>query len=169
LFVADRGAVAFEVPQKWVVRHDKKGTLTIHDKEPPDDSARLSLTVFHLPPVEGGWGQLPLEKMMRELEQVGGGGKKKKKHKKPSVPLVIHKEPRFDSELLWAEKGNWPDPQNGRLIRCRQIMARARLVQILVTFDVYVDCGDKFEPAWADLLRSMQVAVPRDITGHIKN
>src|SRR5437588_5022688 len=30
-FCADRGAVAFEMPAKWVVRHDDKDALTIHD------------------------------------------------------------------------------------------------------------------------------------------
>ena len=167
LFVADRGAVAFEIPHGWVIKHDPKGTLTLHDKAPPDDSCRISLTVFHLPPVKGGWGQLPLEKQMIDAER--DMSKKKKKHRKPASPMIIHNEPRLDGELVWADKAHWPDPENGRLIRCRQLMARARLVQVLITFDVYTDTGEKFQPAWEDLLRSIQVAVPRDITGQIGN
>jgi hypothetical protein len=166
LFVADRGAVAFEIPKGWVVKHDGKGSLTLHDKAPPADQARLALTVFHLPPVKGGWGQLPLEQMMIEADEEPG--KKKKKHRRQAA-LKIHSEKRLEHELVWAEKGLWPDPENGRLIRCRQIMARARLVQVLITFDVYQDTGEKFEPAWKELLRSIQVAVPRSIDGQIGN
>ena len=41
LFIAERGAVAFEIPREWAIHHDKKDTLTIHDKEPPADRARI--------------------------------------------------------------------------------------------------------------------------------
>lgn len=166
LFVAERGAVAFEIPQGWVVKHDGKGPLTLHDKAPPADQARISLTIFHLPPVQGGWSQLSLEQMMIEADEERS--KKKKKHRR-QASLQIHTERRLEHELVWAEKGAWPDPENGRRIRCRQIMARARLVQVLMTYDVYEDAGDAYEPAWKDLLRSIQVAVPRDINGHIGN
>jgi hypothetical protein len=77
LFVADRGAAAFEIPSGWVVRHDGKQTVTIHDRPPPGDSCRVSLTVFHLPPVQGGWGALPLSDLivqLGELEQVDEAG-----------------------------------------------------------------------------------------------
>lgn len=40
LFIAERGAVAFEVPAGWVIRHDKKQTLTIHDLPPPPPPIR---------------------------------------------------------------------------------------------------------------------------------
>jgi len=166
LFVAERGAVAFEVPANWVIRHDQKQTLTIHDQPPPSDSARISLTVFHLPPVRGGWKQLALEKMLLEACEVRAP--KKKAGKRPAA-LVIHREPRTDVELIWTEKEPWKDPESGRLIRCRQILARARLVQCLITFDVYEDAADRFEQAWHDLLSTLKLAIPRDLTGRVGN
>src|SRR6185437_279934 len=155
LFVADRGAVAFEIPHDWVIKHDAKQGLTMHDQAPPDDQARISLTIFRLPPVQGGWGKLSLEQMMIDCEK--GRGKKKKGHK-PPAKMEMHIEHRPELDLVWAEKGIWPDPENGKPIRCRQLMARARLVQILITFDVYENVTAKFEPAWENLLRSIQVA-----------
>src|SRR5579864_6490818 len=98
LFVADRGAVAFELPHDWVVRHDQKQTLTMHDKEPPADRARISLTVFHLPPVQGGWKKLPLESLFRTVSK-----QERKESKQPPEKLVVQHEPRADMELIWAE------------------------------------------------------------------
>src|SRR5205085_2904596 len=115
--------------------HDGKQTVSIHDLPPPKDSCRIALTVFHLPPVQGGWGGLPLEKMFRQSCDESIHKKKRKKSARPTRPLEIHVEPRPDLELVWADKGNWPDPENGKPIRCRQLMARARLVQVLITFD----------------------------------
>jgi hypothetical protein len=165
LFIADRGAVAFEIPKGWVVKYDSKQGLTIHDQAPPADQARLAMTIFRLPPVQGGWSQIPLDQMMIAVEK---DRSKKKKHRK-QFKLQIHVEHRPEVELVWAEKGTWPDPENGKPIFCRQIMARARLVQVLITFDVYQEVAGKFQAAWEDLLRSIQVAVPRDITGQIGN
>jgi hypothetical protein len=178
LFVADRGAASFEIPDKWVVRHDGKHvapTVSIHDANPPKDSCRISLTIFHLPPVEGGWGQLPLAKQLQEANAAEDPRKKKKNKKTaprpltPPKPLEIHTEPRPDLELIWADKGLWNDPDNGKPIHCRQLMARARLVQILITFDVYNEVREKFEPVWKDLLRTLRVAVPRDLMGNVGN
>lgn len=168
LFIADRGAVAFEIPAKWVIRHDNKQTLTIHDRPPPDDQARISLTVFHLPPVRGGWKQLPLEKLLIEATESKARKQKKKGGKVPAAP-VVHREDRPELELVWLEKEPWTDPKNGKKIRCRQVLARARLVQCLMTFDVYEDAADRFQPTWEDVLATLQLAVPRDLAGHVGN
>ena len=164
LFVADRGAVAFEIPHGWVVRHDQKQTLTFHDKEPPADQARISLTVFHLPPVRGGWKKLPLEELYRAVAK-----QESEEQKQPPEKLDIHHEPRPDMELIWSEKGTWNDPENGNPIRCRQLLARARLVQSLITFDVYEEAAEQFEGVWKDLLETLKLAIPRDLTGQVGN
>src|SRR3954453_1801947 len=163
LFIAERGAAAFEIPSDWIIRHDGKQTVSIHDLAPPKDSCRIALTIFHLPPVKGGWGALKLDDMYRQISTMESPKKKRKKQSKPSPPLEIHSEHRPDLELVWADKGNWPDPENGKPIHCRQLLARARLVQVLITFDAYKDVEEKFEPAWKDLLRTLRVAVPRDL------
>jgi hypothetical protein len=171
LFVADRGAAAFEMPADWVIRHDGKQTLYIHDMPPPGDSCRIALTIFHLPPVKGGWGELPLAALLRDLSMMDQTRKKPAKRKKPYPSHLpeIHAEPRADLELVWADHGYAPDRENGQPIRTRQLLARARLVQVLITFHVYKQVETKFEPAWKDLLRSLRVAVPRDLTGGVGN
>ncbi len=48
IFVADRGAVRFDFPRKWLVIPDPKGTIKFHDRKPPDDDCTLQLTVMYL-------------------------------------------------------------------------------------------------------------------------
>jgi hypothetical protein len=166
LFVAERGACSFEIPEKWVIEHDGKQTVSIHDLAPPKDSCRIALTIFHLPPVQGGWSQLPLANLYERICQLDD---QQKQRKDLPQSLALHTETRPDLELLWADKGDWPDPENGKPIHCRQLMARARLVQVLITFDVYREFEEKFEPAWNDLLATLRVAVPRDLAGRVGN
>src|SRR5439155_28114 len=92
IFVGDRGAVRFEFPTGWVVRHDKKDTLTLHDRPPPKDQVRISLTVFHLPPVKGGWSQLPLEGLFRSVAAEDAADKARKANKKPKPGEAIPDE-----------------------------------------------------------------------------
>jgi hypothetical protein len=168
LFIAERGAASFEVPRDWFVQHDGKQTVSIHDLPPPKDSCRISLTIFHLPPIEGGWSALPLDELYRKTSEMP----RKKKHKQAKTPrpLELHTEHRPDGlELVWADKGDWPDPQNHKPIHCRQLMARCRLVQVIISFDVYRESEAKFEPAWKDLLRSLRLAQPRDLLGGFGN
>jgi hypothetical protein len=176
LFVADRGAAAFEIPSGWVVRHDAKGTVSLHDLPPPADSCRIALTVFRLPPVRGGWSALPLSALLERAEELRPRPRLPKPRDQgrgasssPNAPLTVHTEARPDLELVWADKGCWPDPENGKPIHCRQILARARLVQVLITFDVYEEHRPRFEAAWSDLLKTLRVAVPRDLTGGVGN
>jgi hypothetical protein len=159
LFVADRGAVAFEFPAGWVIRHNQIDTVFLHNVAPPDDEARIALTIFHLPPVAGGWGQLPLDQMLLASQKAG----------QPAAQVIVQNLSRADLELAWAEKPPYPDPENGKPIRCRHILARARGIQALITFDVYVESSENFENAWRDLLETLRLGIPRDITGETGN
>jgi hypothetical protein len=100
---------------------------------------------------------LPLEQML----QRGG--------EESDDAREVHRIERPGLELVWVERTDKPDPENGRMIRTRQLTARANLVQVLITFDVYRDLSDRFEPVWKDLLRSLRVGVPRTMTGEVGN
>src|SRR2546421_478046 len=84
------------------------------------------LAVIYPPPVQGGWGGLPLERLLtgpalRRSRKGGASKGGKKETRSPRPPLEIHREPRVELELVWAEKQPWTDPESGRRIRCRQI------------------------------------------------
>ena len=93
----------------------------------------------------------------------------KKKAAKRVTKLEVKCVPRSDLEVVWAETKQCKDPGNGRMIRCRQILSRARLVQCLISFDVYADVAEQFQPAWDDLLTTLKVAIPRNIDGSVGN
>jgi len=71
IFVADRGAVRFDIPESWVVEVDAEG-VKIHDKQPPDDDARLQLSVFYPPPAVD-WTHLPLATLL--VDALAGRGR----------------------------------------------------------------------------------------------
>jgi hypothetical protein len=48
-------------------------------------------------------------------------------------------------------------------------MGRANLVQPFITFEFYDDRSSQFLPVWNDVLQSLKVGVPRDITGETTN
>ena len=64
VFVADRGAVRFDIPQAWLVKPDSK-TIKFHDREPPDDDCTLALTVMRLPPAD--WSGMPVAGLVASL------------------------------------------------------------------------------------------------------
>jgi len=113
LFVADRGAATFEIPSGWVVRHDQNQTLCIHDRPPPDDACRISLTIFHLPPVRGGWG-VALSDLIQQLEEMERSSPGDKTSSPARRRDAIHTERRPDLELVWTDKGCSPDRENGK-------------------------------------------------------
>jgi hypothetical protein len=169
LYVFDRGAVAFEVPEGWVVRHDQPDTITLHDQPPPADSARLSLTIFRLPPVKGGWGGLPLDQLLIQATALRDAAAAGAQGSPGTNAAEVHREARNDCELVWREGSPWSDPQNGKPARSRQLFARARLVQVLITFDFYDEQSGKFLPVWNDLIQSLRVGIPRDLAGEVGN
>src|SRR5262245_48333025 len=63
IFVADRGAVRFDIPKEWVVVMDPDA-VKIYDKQPPKDDAVLGVSYFNLPPID--WSGLPLRPLLEE-------------------------------------------------------------------------------------------------------
>ena len=149
LFIADRGAVAFSYPQEWVIL-PTKDSIKLHDRQPPDDDCVMGVSVMRLPPVKGGWGGLPLEKLVREMM---------KNDKRGASPLgEVRNEKRPDLELSWGEL-SFIDPVEIRTARSRCCLARANLVQPLITMDFWESDLERFGPAWDEVLRTLRVGL----------
>jgi hypothetical protein len=113
-FAADRGAARFDFPDGWIVRPADDRTTHTHDQEPPDDHVRLSLTVIDLRADVDRSG-LKIPAVLREItanstRQDSGHG-----------PLVEVRHPRHE---LAGSATNYPDPENGRMVRPRTALAR---------------------------------------------
>jgi hypothetical protein len=152
IFVVDRGAVRFDIPESWVVQVDAEG-VKIHDKRPPDDDARLQLTVFYPPPVVD-WTELPLATLL--ADSLAGRGRKaaaeaegrRPEHDRRALlrgdrddPLAgLADDPDDDDllgqdpishvlrpglEIVWTEVRRL-DPEEKREARHRHLVARGR-------------------------------------------
>jgi hypothetical protein len=145
IFVVDRGALSFNIPEYWVI--SEMDPVKLHDKQPPDDNMRLSVTLWHLP--KGvDWTGLPLGSMLqaavedRDLEVVEHTG--------------VTKYPREDIEMYWVAR-RFIDPEEKREAYTYNVVARGFDVQILMTFDFWVDWLGTCLPIWNEILRSTQL------------
>ena len=149
VFIADRGAVAFNYPQGWVILPGND-SIKLHDRQPPDDDCVLAVSVMRLPPVKGGWDGLPLERLVREMV---------KNDKRGASQLgEVRNEKRPDLELSWAEL-SFIDPAQLRTARSRCCLARANLVQPLITMDFWESDLERVGPVWDEVLRSLKVGL----------
>jgi hypothetical protein len=138
IFVIDRGAVSFNIPQDWVVH--KLDPVEIYDKKPPDDDARIMVTVWNLPPGVD-WSGLPLAPMLTQSLEENNGQE-----------LTTVK--RGDIELIWTQH-KFIDPIEKRPAYSRMALARGFNIQVFITFDFWVDDGQKCKPVWNELLSSL--------------
>src|SRR5690349_485751 len=65
IFVADRGAVRFDIPATWVVQPGDD-SIRITDRHPPDDDCLLQLSVMYLR-ADVNWSGLPLRIIIEDI------------------------------------------------------------------------------------------------------
>jgi hypothetical protein len=149
IFVADRGAVRFDIPQGWVVAPGD-GPLKICDKQPPDDNCCIQLTIFHLPPGID-WSALPLAGMLADATDAHGDDDGEVLARGEVVHIV-----RTDMEIAWRET-RFLDKETKREAISRSAIARGSNLQPLITFDFWVDDAPRLYPVWDELLRSLRL------------
>jgi hypothetical protein len=153
IFVVDRGAVRFDIPDSWVVVADADG-VRLHDKQPPDDECRLQVSVIRLP-AGIDWTDLPLPGLLAQAidgPDPGDHGTDREILGRDPVSQVL----RPGLEIAWTET-RWIDPKEKREARSRQLLARANNIQPLITLDFWADDAKRLDPAWKELVRSLRV------------
>jgi hypothetical protein len=146
IFVADRGAVRFDVPREWVVVPEEK-TVKFYDKAPPNDDCRLELSVMYLNP-QIDWTGLPLVQLFAEATKKG------ELETLQEGELVYVQRP--DLELVWREN-RVLDPGENREALSRACLARGSNVLPLITLDFWPEDAERVVPAWDEVLRSLQL------------
>jgi hypothetical protein len=145
IVVLDQGAVSFNVPAGWILA--KMEPLELHDNEPPDDNARLSVS-FWRTPAGIDWSGLPLPQLLKQSTE---GSEREILERSEII-----QSPRTDLELVWVEH-RFMDPQEHREAYTRIAIARGWDVQALITFDFWVDDLEKSKPVWDEVMRSLQL------------
>jgi len=69
IFVANRGAVRFNVPQDWFFEPQEK-SFKFSDKKPPKDDCALEVSFNQLPPND--WTLFPLKSTLRKVVEDDG-------------------------------------------------------------------------------------------------
>lgn len=145
IVVLDRGAVSFNIPESWHL--EKLEPLELYDKAPPDDNARLSVSFWRLPPGID-WSGLPLASLLtKSIED--------------NDPNILETGKlmtiqRSDIEIVWTYRRFLDQPVK-REAFSRIAVARGFDVQMLMTFDFWVDELSQRKPVWDEALRSLQL------------
>lgn len=143
--VLDRGAIRFNVPDKWIVTPDPDA-IRFHDRQPPDDNCVLAVSFLRLPPVD--WSGLPLSQFI----PVALEGDKREIIAKGEIVEVR----RGDLELAWIEI-RFMDENERREAIGRLCVGRGANIQSLITFDFWPEDAARLEPVWDEVLRSLEL------------
>lgn len=146
IMVLDRGTISFNIPQDWIVA--KLEPVEIHDGEPPNDNARISVSFWRLPPGVD-WSGLPLPKLL--MDSLKGGSESTVKMLERGKLVEANRD---GMEMVWVQSRFLDLPQN-REAYSRVAVVRGFNVAALISFDFWVDDAKKLQSVWDELLRSI--------------
>ena len=166
VFVANRGAVQFEIPQDWIVTPGENGSIRFFDHEAEDDACmRLEVSVLrdavflgdepairdlrlaHTRPVVD-WSSLLLPDLLknaigRDDEGILGRG-------------PIREARRRDLELVWQQL-ECMDPGENRKSFSRHCLARGPRNHAFVSLDFWPEDTGLANRVWNDMLASLKI------------
>jgi hypothetical protein len=154
VFVADRGAARFEVPQDWIITPGDD-SIRFYDKQPPDDDCLLQFSLLRLNP-QIDWTGLPLQELFNAAFQ--GDDREKIARGEPTH------ERRADLELIWREDV-FLDPKEQREARECMCLTRSGTIMPFLTFVFWPEHEERARKVWAHVLKTLRlgqyVADPR--------
>lgn len=148
IFVADRGAVRFDILQGWVIEPGEKTSVKVMDRKSPDDDCTLEMTIFYLRD-DIDWSGLPVARMVNEVAP-----------EDPENPVeVLERLPteefaRDGMTVAWNGK-RYIDADERREACSRLLVARKWNIQPLITFAYWADAAPRAERAWKILLKTL--------------
>ena len=143
IFVADAGAVRFDIPQAWTVVPEPD-SVKIYDKQPPHDDCVLAVSYVRLPPID--WSELSLTKLLTDVT------KQTERDYTKIAPVV--EQNRSDLEISWREM-HFIDDAEQRDAISRICIGRRKLIQCLITFDFWVTDAGRCIPVWETVLETL--------------
>ena len=157
VFVANRGDVRFEFPERFVITHGE-GAIKLHDAPPPEDACRISVTIWPFPPEVGlkMMKELDLSELLRDATAKGEPNRAEK-------PGPVTAGKRLNYEWAWLQHA-WNDKESGRIVRTRTLMARTPRVNVLISFEFYRDREAEFAPTFEHLMATLRLSEPVTLT-----
>jgi hypothetical protein len=156
VFVADRGAVKFDVPRTWIVRPDSD-SIKFRDRKPPKDNCVLAFSYLRIPAID--WSELPLYVLIQEVtkgnDRPDTGGRIRHMDEWGEIVQGC----RFGVEYAWRQ-GRYIDPKEKRPALSRICIARRRTVQALLTMDFWEQYLERFGRVWDLVLETLELDEP---------
>ena len=149
IFVADRGAVRFNVPQSWVFEPQEK-SFKFLDRKPPNDDCCLEMSFNHLPP--NNWSKFSLESALKKVIKDDG------RNVIESGEIITIK--RQTAKIVWTEikfidnTGEKPRSAFGRTC-----IGLGSNIQCLITFDYWADQALELTPVWDEVMHSLTLGL----------
>jgi hypothetical protein len=147
IFVLDRGALRFDVPQDWVTEPGAT-SVKFYDRRPPDDNCRLEVSLLRHSQID--WSGLPLDQLLRA--SAAGGSGEDIRHEE------MHRQSRPGVDCAWVEK-LFIDPQEGKPARSRIAIVRGTNAHALVTLDFWAADAERVLPVWEEVMRSVDMGL----------
>ncbi|MBW4599332.1 MAG: hypothetical protein KME29_06900 [Calothrix sp. FI2-JRJ7] len=148
IFVADRGAVRFNVPRDWAFEPKEK-SFKFTDKEPPDDDCCLEVSFNHLPPRD--WSLFPLKSALRQAMEEDD----RNIIERGEVITVK----RQTARIVWMEIKFIDTQAEPREAFSRTCVAIGSNIQCLITFDYWADQAEQLIPHWDEVIRSLTLGL----------
>lgn len=153
VFVAEYGAVRFDVPRGWVLV-PQDASIKFCDRQPPDDECTLEVSHMWLPMDATGQlidlTDLPVATMLNDAADQDPPGLE-------TYRGEIDEERRGDLVIVQRSR-RWIDPSQNREACSHIALARRREIQALLTYDYWLSDAKEFGPVWVDVLASLRVA-----------
>lgn len=149
VFVADRGAVRFDIPQGWVIEPGEKGSIKLMDRNPPDDDATLEMSIFYLNE-QIDWSAVKVASLVEKLATEEDG-------RSPTEILEQLETFSFEKDGMsaaWTGK-RYVDPVERREACSRILLARKWNIQSLFTYAYWADEQKGLARAWDILLKTL--------------
>ena len=166
LFIADRGALRFEIPQDWLVEPNRK-SVKFRDAKPPDDTMGLEVSVIYAG-VRGArvdWSALPLSEVIRSVTSADaptrpGRASRKRRNRdqdetKVGPPMAIK---LGNLEMAWVES-EFIDPGEKRPAFTRTAVTRdpEASIHALLTFSFWPEDAERAKAIWNDVLGTLKM------------
>ena len=144
--VIDRGAIRFDYPSDWIVKHED-GSIHLHDQEPGVESCDLGVSIFRMP-IEV-IADLNLEEMLHETLA---------EDRKPYEQSELRHIDRSGMQIVWVEQ-KYLDKEYKRDARFRVALARESTI-CLISMNYWAARADALEPVWDEILASLVMGLP---------
>jgi hypothetical protein len=148
IFVANRGAVRFNVPEDWHFEPQEK-SFKFSDKKPPNDDCCLEVSFNQLPPND--WSLFPLKATLKKVVEDDSRDVIEKGE------IISLK--RQTARVVWTEIKFIDTQEEPREAFSRICIGLGSNVQCLITFDYWADQAEQLIPVWDEVMRSLTLGL----------